>query len=425
MKKNHTFTYGCALLLAAAFTSFCAQAQRNYRPGIVVTAQGDTLHGLIDCKDWDNNPKMISYKNANESAGQRSFSPKDISFFSVENVASFESYHTQISQCRTGGINDLPSIEDTSTVTNDVFLKVIRKGPLVNLYSYSDNIKTRFYIKAAAEKQSEELLYRRYLPEGNGGRIINKEVYKSQLFQLAEKYASANKNKLLPAIQTTVYTLSSMVKIVDLMNGNKVKFKQPLVTKFYAGIALYAGKAKYDGDHELAEGAHSNISMLPGISAGLDWYANPKFGRLVFRLDGSFMPAKFKIKKEMGSNGGYIEHDISRSTFSLSPQVIYYFYNRDAFKFSLGAGISASYSIYGKSTRTENYNLGGSGGKFDYVKEIDLEPFVMSLPVRAGVLLNKRFDIYAQYNIPISAISNYVFYSITVNAAQVGINFVF
>ena len=50
------------LVLFFLLFPFFTNAQSNYKPGYLVTIKGDTLHGLIDYRQWDNNPGAVAFK---------------------------------------------------------------------------------------------------------------------------------------------------------------------------------------------------------------------------------------------------------------------------------------------------------------------------------------------------------------------------
>src|SRR5258706_15995311 len=54
----------CWLLLLLSFLSLSTNAQINFQPGIVVMQSGDTLHGLINHKEWQRNPDIFSFKKS-------------------------------------------------------------------------------------------------------------------------------------------------------------------------------------------------------------------------------------------------------------------------------------------------------------------------------------------------------------------------
>lgn len=125
----------------------------------------------------------------------------------------------------------------------------------------------------------------------------------------------------------------------------------------------------------------------------------------------------------MDDNKGAITHSFNRYSFGFTPQVIYNLYNSAALRFNMGTGINVMYSTYSNNTYEAKYTTNpGLGGNVEYSDKIKLEPLGFAIPVRVGILAGSRFDIYAQYNIPITATTSYAFYSIRVNSGQLGVN---
>ncbi len=144
------------LLFFALLLPLTSNAQSNYKPGYAVTLKGDTLRGYIDNKDWDINPASINFKTSSTDNHTQKFTVSSISFFTVENM-SFEKYAGPVSTDITD-INRIANGRDTSYRIDTVFLRILQKGKNVALYSYSDDIKTRFYIGEKPDYAPVELV---------------------------------------------------------------------------------------------------------------------------------------------------------------------------------------------------------------------------------------------------------------------------
>jgi hypothetical protein len=81
------------LLLAPAY----CLAQSNFNPGYVITLKGDTLRGLIDYREWDNNPADIRFK-ANASGKTETFSVNNASEFEISGLKNFNAIMYQLVQ---------------------------------------------------------------------------------------------------------------------------------------------------------------------------------------------------------------------------------------------------------------------------------------------------------------------------------------
>lgn len=403
-------------------------AQTNYQKGIIVTGNKDTIQAFIDYKEWERNPSSFKYITDANSREVKIGSPREIIYLEITGKEYFEAHKVSISQNKVAPIEQLSRSVDTIKKTDFVFLRLLQKGNRVNLYSLTDNIKNRFYIKETDKDTVVELVYNRYLSPGYEAKLITDERYKNQLVQVSNKYKDINTAELIKVLNKAAYHSGSLLEILGYINSSAISLLPESKDKagFYIGIGMAASKAAYNGKNELASGATSKLSIWPTLSAGLNLYINPHVRKTVIRFDFSFVPARQKITKSMGIDNGHVTHTFDKYSFVLSPQVILNLYNNQHFKFNVGVGLSGIYSIYGNSLYEMNYTEhNGIGGKFNYKNKIDLEAFGLSLPLRAGFLLKQKIDLYAQYNIPVTPITAYDFYAIRVKSAQLGINFIF
>src|SRR5689334_858472 len=106
-----------AVLLLCPFFSF---AQSNFKPGYVIDSKGDTIRGLIDLKDALY-PRELRFKQLAGAASQ-TFTPTDIKYAEVDNIAGFLSYKGAISTDRTE-ISKLEIGRRTGTQKVEVFLR--------------------------------------------------------------------------------------------------------------------------------------------------------------------------------------------------------------------------------------------------------------------------------------------------------------
>lgn len=112
--------------------------------GYIVTKQGDTIHGMIDYREWDRNPKKIAFIPENQ-LNPTSYSVNDIESFRVKN----EHYQAaiveiEVSPRTTNELNDDAALQ---IVTDTVFLQAVMKGEK-SLFAYVDFFgRENFYIE--------------------------------------------------------------------------------------------------------------------------------------------------------------------------------------------------------------------------------------------------------------------------------------
>lgn len=216
--------YPSKLIFLIFFVPLFSVAQ-NYKPGLVVNLNGDTLHGFINYGEWENNPKSISFKHEPTGTPLK-FTVNDLKYFSISvgHLAEYQRYTGPITT-NSIEINRLPEGRDTSFVLDTVFLKVLQKGGKLLLFSYSDTFKIRYFISENPSDQPKELIYRIYYKniEGNNqNRTAYESSYKGQLYDAAAK-AGVNSVALKNDIQKADYRESDLLSIAAKINGGSEK----------------------------------------------------------------------------------------------------------------------------------------------------------------------------------------------------------
>ena len=150
-----------ALLAIVILLPLVSLAQSNYKPGYVVASKGDTVRGFIDYQDWGSNPSAISFKSSLTDRNKKEFTRENATAFDITGFADYKRYACSVSMDGTNTSN-LESGRDTSFNIETVFLRVLQQGTNLALYTYTDNIKTRFYIGYAPDFVPAELVYRIY-----------------------------------------------------------------------------------------------------------------------------------------------------------------------------------------------------------------------------------------------------------------------
>ncbi|MBV8390239.1 MAG: hypothetical protein JO080_10605 [Mucilaginibacter sp.] len=209
-------------LLAAFLLPALSYAQSNYKPGYVVNLKGDTLKGFIDYREWEANPDAIDFKSLLTDKESKKLTPSDISWFNIIGLDAYKRYSGRISMDATEK-DHVGNSRDTSYRDATVFLRILQKGKNLVLYSYTDNVKTRFYTGETPEYTPVELAYRLYYNysndrvDGQKGVTVNENTYMKQLFALANKYEALNE-ALQRDIERANYTEDNIADIVSKIN---------------------------------------------------------------------------------------------------------------------------------------------------------------------------------------------------------------
>ena len=195
-------------------------AQSNYKPGYAINLKGDTLHGFIDYREWNSSPTKINFKYALNDQS-RKLTVTDIRFFSVAGLESYQRYVGPITMDNPSQVN---AVKDTSFKIVTVFVKILQDGSRVTFYSYTDEVKTRFFIKEKQDLIPQELIYRVYNrpedPSANDYKYttVKENAYFKQLFILAGKYNVLNDTLKNDIVRSDFYQ-QNLLEIVSKING--------------------------------------------------------------------------------------------------------------------------------------------------------------------------------------------------------------
>ena len=401
--------------------------QSNYKPGYVVTLKGDTVRGFIDYREWVSNPISINFKTALADTKPLKYTPAEINFFTVGQMEAYVRYSGPISMDPVD-INHLSYERDTTFRTAAVFLKILQKGSNVALYAYTDDVKPRFFIGDAPGYVLQELVHRIY-KNSVSGLTENENTYMKTLYELANKY-----QVLTPLLQTDIermdYNGSAILDIVSKINhisaANEKKNKNNAPAfNLFAGVALSitnfnaaAGSPFYNA------GGRSNSSSMAAASFGINVFANPNTRRLQFRVEAGIAQGSFK-SLYVSKVYPYIPFRASfdENVFSITPQVIYNFYNDDKFKVYGGLGVAVNYFKY------SNPYL-GSQSQPNSATDIEAnEPYSFNtsdeaIVIKAGLQFGKHLGVFAQYLSSVHVTRN-DYWLLTSVSEQTGINYYF
>ena len=422
--------FKCTLFLL--LFPFLGVAQSNYKPGYVVTLKGDTMRGFIDYKEWDNNPVSINFKSGGNDVKPAILTTNEISFFNISQLEAYQKYTGDITMDVTDP-NRISNGRDSSFKTTSVFLKILQKGSRLTLYSYADDIKTRFFIKDNAEGQIKELIYRVYYDAGRtktsnqSGGTVNENTYLKQLFALAQKYDVLT-DSYQADLEHSFYSSLDISKLVSKINGiSKADYNKKLSAEtpvqFFVGAALNITKTAPGGFYKAAGGT-GYTSYLPEISFGINIFANPNTQKLVFRVE--LMLGDSKVNANyINKNLPYIPITYSYNQYSaaLTPQIIYNFYN--AANFKIYGGVGVPFTFY----KFSGENFGNADGKTPIGEIVQDNPFAFNTfgtPVvfKVGVMFSHNWSIYGDY-ITSSTISPDGYFANSFSSIQAGVTYTF
>ncbi|MGZ3814759.1 MAG: hypothetical protein ACXVJN_23200, partial [Mucilaginibacter sp.] len=320
-------------------------------------------------------------------------------------------------------INKLSLSPDTSYNIDTVFLQVVSTGKNVKLYSYVDDLKARYYIMDNTDNSIRELERHIYTNIDNSMVIKYLNLYRGQLGVLAEKFGK-NTHALSKLIAEADYRQNELLRIVTIINGETENQFTPKVlfgTRLFVGVATVYNSSEFSGDIYFSK---KRTSIFPKLSVGLDMLPNKNVQKLILRAELSITGDYHNFYDPGSELYDYPSKSlkVSSITASITPQIIYNIYNTNALKAYLRAGISINYSSYKKHDYVGTYNGTFSVTIHNFPQfQKDWETF----PLSAGVVLNKRLELYVTYVPTSDIVYTYTNFADRVYSYQAGINYLF
>jgi hypothetical protein len=399
------------------FMNSPTEAQGNFKKGLVITSKGDTLNGYINDRAWDENPEKIYFKEILESAEEKSFDINNATFFQIEGGNSYQRWTVSVSMDEVK-YSKLHTGVDTSKVKKTVLLKNLVDGCYVNLYSYTDAIKTRYYFLDKTTGQPVELSYRTYYYNSGDFTAYKQKVvvvsnYIGQLKYLATKFGTSSK-ELNRKIENSPYLSVELSEIIVLINGNNalnfcrtIKAKERLRLFFFAGMCVERSlldNMEVTGGFVVNSKSNHNISWMPVPLGGFDLKKNTG-SRLFIREELSLsyynLSASDVYSEPLNYYKNNYEYNLSQWNINLCSNLNYNFFYTTKLKAYMGVGIDVHFSV---DVSTSYYANGKGAYGDDYKEYHDLLPpaqIWISFPITAGFIFNDRYNIYYHYHLPI------------------------
>jgi len=375
------------LLLFIALPSIVF-AQSNYHEGYILKNNGDTVKGFINYREWERSPKEIDFKLNISNVKPTRYDATVVKGFGIYGAESYLSYIGTVTVAPTDLAN-LPTGIDTSKRIDTLFLRQVTTGKRLTLYANKDDIKTRLFVAEPGGKPMELIYYSYYVDDN---KIFNTGQYKGQLFLYLDK-TSPNYKQLVNEINNLSYDYFSMEKEVNHING--IKTNSSLNRRFFLGVAVNVTTSEENlanyGDYIPKE----SKTISPKISWGMDFFNNPQVQQLIFRVEVS---ASYVTPKYNYTSSSYsLIYEYNQYTASVTPQVLLNLYNKDNFKIYIDGGWAFNFSAYSNNKSFSRYNDPTPGTTQSINNPYKLEAYWSDFPVQAGIVLNKKWEVFATY----------------------------
>jgi hypothetical protein len=419
------------LAIACLLSPFFGLAQANFKKGYVVNTQGDTLRGFINYQELrGKEPGLLAFKTSGSDKATLEFPPATSRYAEITGLVAYQSFQGRISM----DVTVLPRLShgmDTTKQAVTIYLKVLQKEKNVSLFSYTDQLKTRFFLQVK-EGQIQELGFKKYYyKQTNSVRTL--KPFTGQLL-LAAMDLNLNTPALQKQIASAQYQALDLVAIASILNEldpqqQDQQLSQRNNTRFFTGLSINHTDFSVKGQHPLASNAESKTSYLPAVSLGLDLFLNPHIQQLFFREELILHLASADISsKQQGTLSDlFFNQSFFQPTISLVSQLGYNLYNKENLKLNLGIGGAANFSAYLDNEYHTRYINRLDERLSNERKEKDHHQFTtvwVAFPIRAGLVLNQKTDISLLYTLP-SAINRYTNFSFYRSSLQLGVHYLF
>lgn len=413
-----------AFVVALPFLSF---AQTNFKPGFLVNNKLDTLKGFVDYKERYLNQPSFVFKTNNQSA-QR-YDLTDVLAYGINDAEQFRRYTVRISTS-SEELTHLSTGIDTTLRVDNVFLKVLYTGKDVSLYSFQDEVKKRYYIQRANQVPVELQRFIFIRPETTSMSVTTNR-FRNQLQAIDAELHPEKPHNDSHWVRVN-YTERDLIQAVATLNNTDVPQSKHPSNRIFIGTGANLSKAAYSGNQMLAEeGASSKMSVLPYLTVGVDWFANPALRKLIYRLQFSVYTTQYEVertgevKTTLTSTETTQKHSFNQIGLTFAPQVVYNVYNANQLQVYISAGAEANFSSYQKNELFK-HSISNFYGEETTITQnpVDFVTFNFAPRAGAGVLLNKRFEISLGYGFP-SSITNYLSFAVKAQRITAGLHYHF
>ena len=416
--------------LAFCFCSLILTAQSNYKPGIVVRNNNDTLKGWINYENWRLNPRKVEFKSAPEDKSTVTYTVHEIQYFEIPGEDAYQ--RAAITKDMRPARVDQITIDTRDSVEADTaFLRILVKGSRLTLYELMD-FKPHYYLQEPGAAP-QELIFKL-----NAGAELG-QVYEQATFkdQLKKYLAAGNSSSLERKIGYATYTSKDLSKIVfELNGGGNAKgatvgngtmtgngngavlmtggARKKIKAEFFGSVGLEYSKLSFTGDHVIAaQDLHYTASSTPLFLVGMDILSARNLSDLTFRVELGYSQHTYKgDRNSVNQFLGYAQtetYTLGVKTFSPTLSALYNFRRSKKIKFYVGLGVAGNISSYSKNTymlqSTQDPNLNDTTNNY-----LGVDKSWFSLYLRAGVRIGQKFEVGVTGNI-VGRLATYMEYA--------------
>ena len=411
--------------LSLSLFSLLLTAQTNFKPGIVIPANGDTLKGWIDYSNWRVNPRKIEFRSAPEDKSSVYYTVREIQYFEITGEDAYR--RAIVTKDMRPARADQITPETRDTIENDTaFLRILVRGSQLSLFELTDS-KQHFYVQETGDVP-RELIYR-FNAGAELGQVYEQDLFKDQL----KKYLPENSaNTVERKIDKARYAVQDLSRIVLELNGGASangtgssngnnamtgtgsagangavlmggSGRRKLKTEFFGSVGLDYSKLTFSGDNVIAaQSLHYNNSLSPIVSVGLDVLSNRNLNDLTLRVELAYSQHTYKgTLHSINPIIGYQQDEtftLTQKNFSPAVSGLYNFRRSKKIRPYVGAGVALNVSSYSRNLYTlvssDRPHYNDTTNNY-----LDADKNWVSVFLRAGVRVDRHWEAGVTGNI--------------------------
>lgn len=387
------FVFIIALLTACSI----AKSQSNFIQGAIINNNGDTVFGMIDYRNWKNNPQTINF--IIKSTEKKVYDASSIKSFHIPSInETYRSFTVEMDRLPgdpDDAINNL--LVDSAFQKKNVFLLQLVNHPIASLYLYAENRKDHFYFVNRNEQPVE--LIHHYIYNESTTQVREIAQYKVQLFQFFSTCSDvANDAQTIKYRKTEIQDI--IVRYIKCQApGTDLEIKKKDQSSLRVGLLAGLGfnKFKFEGTNSLLvdKGYSSNTSPLLGLSIDFGLVRNQNKWHIINELSYKMYKTSSSFTRPFGS--GFTRTNnvaITLSYIQLNSLIRFLLQSKASVKPYINIGIGNAFIIAeNKNTLHTSFSFGSE----ETEKALELpKKYEFSILGGAGIM-SKKIQIELRY----------------------------
>lgn len=353
MRKTYLFS-----VLLTGLLSNGLNAQKDFLPGTLTLAGGDTLSGYINYQNWTRTPAQIEFRRAPGGTSEH-YGLRNLEGFEIR---SADRYIKDVIWKDTENPNFANErYEAPPRVRDTVFLRSVVETAKFSLYEYRDD-KTHFYLRPQGDTLQELLNPSVY--NATTGHYVTRPVYRDQLKKWA--LAHPEQERLVRIINGLPYREAHLRDLVlELAGAGKAAYVNPEEgvksrQAFVAGGVIFSITFPDAGDRGLVP-SYKNTSIQ--ASGGVDFFSLRSSHHLFLRTELRMGNSSFKTEKQTTDYRGWTQthqYEVDYLYFNPAFHVLFPFMRTENARLYGGGGISYTFITSLNYSHMVTDHLGGT-----------------------------------------------------------------